>query len=239
MRFRGDVDRSGRRVLSKPDERRVADRGNVPFNLFSRASVTVSPTGRVQDSQNILLVTADFHSDDDSTTAATLSRRASFGPGRARRCSGHGTARPGHVLCCMCGTGIPPTPRGCADCIRSQVRAPSSPPRCPRSASSRWGSPPRRDAAFGRVLRARSVLTLFLTPSSPPSFLSQVEITELDPEAVHGDVLQGVPALLQPPTLDPRGEQGAPDALHQAHQGPEQGQARGRGFIWTSRTASA
>lgn len=31
---------------------------------------------------------------------------------------------PGHVLCCMCGMGIPPNPAGmCVDCIRSQVRA--------------------------------------------------------------------------------------------------------------------
>jgi len=30
----------------------------------------------------------------------------------------------GHVLCCMCGVGIPPNPAGmCVDCIRSQVRA--------------------------------------------------------------------------------------------------------------------
>ena len=31
---------------------------------------------------------------------------------------------PGHVLCCICGMGIPPNPAGmCVDCIRSQVRA--------------------------------------------------------------------------------------------------------------------
>ena len=30
---------------------------------------------------------------------------------------------PGHVLCCMCGVGMPPNPAGmCVDCIRSQVR---------------------------------------------------------------------------------------------------------------------
>ena len=34
---------------------------------------------------------------------------------------------PGHVLCCMCGMGIPPNPAGmCVDCIRSQVRRPAA-----------------------------------------------------------------------------------------------------------------
>ena len=36
---------------------------------------------------------------------------------------------PGHVLCCMCGVGMPPNPAGmCVDCIRSQVRPAASPP---------------------------------------------------------------------------------------------------------------
>jgi hypothetical protein len=67
---------------------------------------------------------------------------------------------PGHVLCCMCGMGIPPNPAGmCVDCIRSQVRRPAaeiskraSPPKTHGRATH-----PTRETGDERVLSFSSV----------------------------------------------------------------------------------
>ena len=60
---------------------------------------------------------------------------------------------PGHVLCCMCGVGMPPNPAGmCVDCIRSQVRpslapAPADVNAPPPHFLPGPASPPTRDEA--------------------------------------------------------------------------------------------
>ena len=61
---------------------------------------------------------------------------------------------PGHVLCCMCGVGMPPNPAGmCVDCIRSQVRpsldpAPADVNAPPPHFLPGPASPPARDEAL-------------------------------------------------------------------------------------------
>ena len=62
---------------------------------------------------------------------------------------------PGHVLCCMCGVGMPPNPAGmCVDCIRSQVRPAASPQHPPTLTPPPPhflpgpASPPTRDEAL-------------------------------------------------------------------------------------------
>jgi hypothetical protein len=83
------------------------------------ASAATSP--RASPSRVVVVVVAR----SNPRRAAESATDATFGGGPtdamdAQRAS-HGV---GHVLCCMCGVGIPPNPAGmCVDCIRSQVRA--------------------------------------------------------------------------------------------------------------------